>query len=394
MAQMDDYKPTYWYYYVKEENKKDIPLREFQKMNTVDSGSANTYSFEKASENKISSSSSNRVTENLTFVFDFSEVKGTASREAKDVLSGSILLRHKATIGSYQDVDIMDFVSKSTTIGSDGNPVVQYSRETPKVSEPFKVSQDKTGIEQFTIRSTSNEYYEKDTYEFEIDIQEDEIWMNTQYEEREYAVVLELVGTGDSGEAKKFPEGTTFWYQGVRRVAGQDNSSVIIPVKKEGKHLVTIQTELQGFEKGVNKIRASLYSSSVASYYNSISTSQKAEAEFMVKENLETALSISGTSDTENTLLQPGTSIQLAVSCKGASNIQQNVSVALYQYQHDAKNYKKILLNQIFVDSKEEVAPETTPNWVAKIKNQAEKGTYRLEFQYGDKVEYWDFIIL
>lgn len=246
---MDDYKPTYWYYYVKEENKKDIPLREFQKMNTVDSGSANTYSFEKASENKISSSSSNRVTENLTFVFDFSEVKGTASREAKDVLSGSILLRHKATIGSYQDVDIMDFVSKSTTIGSDGNPVVQYSRETPKVSEPFKVSQDKTGIEQFTIRSTSNEYYEKDTYEFEIDIQEDEIWMNTQYEEREYAVVLELVGTGDSGEAKKFPEGTTFWYQGVRRVAGQDNSSVIIPVKKEGKHLVTIQTELQGFEK-------------------------------------------------------------------------------------------------------------------------------------------------
>lgn len=394
VAQMDDFTPTYWYYYVTEENKKDISLQDFKKMNTV-SSTNNQYSFENASEGKITCSSSNRVTENLTFVFDFSEVEKSVATEAEKVLSGSILLRHQATIGSYTNVDIMDFVSKSTTTGTDGNPVVQYSRETPKISEPFKVSQDETGIKEFTIQPTSQEYYEKDTYEFQIDIQEDETWMNTQYEEREYAVVLELVettGNGSTEQVKKFPEGTTFWYQGNRISAGQENSSVIIPVKEEGKHLVTVQTELQGFTTGENKIRASLYSSSVASYYNSISTSQKAEAVFHVIKTPEIALSVSGSGNTENTLLQPGESIQLAVSSTGQIKSQQKVIVTVYQYQKSTKNYRKMQLDQIFETPTAELEFGDAI-WKTRIKEQAEPGTYRLEFQYGDKTEYWDFII-
>lgn len=394
VAQMDDFTPTYWYYYVTEENKKDISLQDFKKMNTV-SSTNNQYSFENASEGKITCLSSNRVTENLTFVFDFSEVEKSVATEAEKVLSGSILLRHQATIGSYTNVDIMDFVSKNTTMGTDGNPVVQYSRETPKISEPFKVSQDETGIKEFTIQPTSQEYYEKDTYEFQIDIQEDETWMNTQYEEREYAVVLELVettGNGSTEQVKKFPEGTTFWYQGNRISAGQENSSVIIPVKEEGKHLVTVQTELQGFTTGENKIRASLYSSSVASYYNSISTSQKAEAVFNVIKTPEIALSVSGSGNKENTLLQPGESIQLAVSSTGQIKSQQKVIVTLYQYQTNTKNYRKMQLDQIFETPTAELELGDAI-WKTRIKEQAEPGTYRLEFQYGDKTEYWDFII-
>ena len=391
VAQMDDYAPTYWYYHVSKDNVTDIPLNEFSRMNTT-SLEGNKYSFEAASGGKINSDSSNRVTESLTFVFDFANTENQSS-EAEKELSGKLMLRHKTQIGNYPNADIMDFVSESSsTDESTGDINITYTREMPKISNQFKVSKEATGIKNFSLTTKSQEYYEKDTYPLTINIEEDETWMNTQYEEREYAVVLEYVG--QDGQTQPFPEGTSFWYDGIRREVGQDNKSVIIPVQTEGIHEVIMKTELAGLELGSNKLKASLYSSSVASYYNSIATTENAEVVLNVKEKPKTSIYVTNEdASTDGTFVKPQDKMKLSVNCKKTDG--DTVSVSLYQYQAKTGQYQKCSLDTVFEDAKTEieVLSDTAGVWEATVLEQTQAGTYRLEFIYEDKAEYWDFII-
>lgn len=395
VAQIDDHTPTYWYYYCTDENKGEIKLSDFSRMNTEEAA-GDTYTFEKASGNKVSAVSSNRVTENLTFVFDFSntvqETGALYTREMQEEMSGNLMLRHHTTIGSYTNVDIMDFVLENSVTEGDGTITTKYTRETPVVSNQFKVSKTATGIEAFTVVTDKQEYYDKDVYQVAIAIKEDKEWMNTQYEEREYAVVLEYVENDGTERRKAFPEGTSFIYQGEMLLAGQNNKSVIIPVKTEGEHLVTIQTELEGFPVGSNQIRATLYSSSVASYYNSIATSEKAVASFEVLQKPDTVLSVTGGDDAnENTFLETGEMLKLSISCESADN--SPIGVNLYRYEKEGKHYEKCELEEVFENAVHEIMPGVTGYWECKVKDSATPGTYRLEFNCADNTEYWDIMV-
>lgn len=101
-------------------------------MNDSASGGAN-YSFSAASGGKLTDQSSNRVKENLSFVFDFSNVPEGASEwwpgctEDKMTITGHLQLKHETTIGSYSNVDIMDYVSERTDTSA-GEDAVTYVR--------------------------------------------------------------------------------------------------------------------------------------------------------------------------------------------------------------------------------------------------------------------------
>ncbi len=237
-----------------------------------------------------------------------------------------------------------------------------------------------------------------------MEIAEDPNYINTQFDEREYAVMLELLDNTDSTPTTKaFPEGTVFLYNGQKQVAGQGNRSVVIPVKTAGTHQIRIETGLEAFDTGNITIKASLYSSSVANYYNELKADQyTATVTFATAENPEYALSVNA--NAEDAIaemkaheIEKGAELSLKIKGQkgGLTDPDGTVSVKVYQYKN--RKYALKAWSDLFAGTEEPIslkageAGEVT--WNPKISETADAGTYRLEFTYQNKTEYWDLIV-
>ena len=407
VAQMDEYDTTYWYYYCTEDTS-EIALSKFTQMNTDASG-GKKYSFSAASGGKLTDQSSNRVTEKLSFVFDFSNVPEGASAwwpgctEAVKTIEGHLQLKHETTIGSYANVDIMDYVSERTDTSA-GEDAVTYVRAHPAISNRYEISKDATGILAFTVDSCDGKdtHYTRDTYGIQVEIAEDPHYINTQFDEREYAVMLELVdNTGSSNPpTKPFPEGTVFLYNGQKQVAGQDNKSVVIPVKTPGTHQIQIETGLEAFDTGNIMIKASLYSSSVANYYNELKADQyTAMVTFATAENPDYALSVNANAeDAEAEMkaheIEKGAELSLKIKGRKGGQIDPNGIASVKVYQYENGEYALKAWSDLFAETEESISlAEDEVIWNPKISKTADAGTYRLEFTYQNKTEYWDLIV-
>lgn len=407
VAQMDEYDTTYWYYYCTEDTS-EIALSKFTQMNTDASG-GKKYSFSAASGGKLTDQSSNRVTEKLSFVFDFSNVPEGASAwwpgctEAVKTIEGHLQLKHETTIGSYANVDIMDYVSEKTDTSA-GEAAVTYVRAHPAVSNRYEISKDATGILAFTVDSCDGKdtHYTRDTYGIQVEIAEDPHYINTQFDEREYAVMLELVdNTGSANPpTKPFPEGTVFLYNGQKQVAGQDNKSVVIPVKTPGTHQIQIETGLEAFDTGAITIKASLYSSSVANYYNELKADQyTAMVTFATAENPDYALSVNANAeDAEAEMkaheIEKGAELSLKIKGRKGGQIDPNGIASVKVYQYENGEYALKAWSDLFAETEESISlAEDEVIWNPKISKTADAGTYRLEFTYQNKTEYWDLIV-
>ena len=409
VAQMDEYDTTYWYYYCTEDTS-EIALSKFTQMNTDASG-GKKYSFSAASGGKLTDQSSNRVTEKLSFVFDFSNVPEGASAwwpgctEAVKTIEGHLQLKHETTIGSYANVDIMDYVSEKTGTSA-GEDAVTYVRAHPAVSNRYEISKEATGIEEFTVHLSDEKdtYYTRDTYGIQVEIAEDPHYINTQFDEREYAVMLELVdNTGSANpitKTKPFPEGTVFLYNGQKQVAGQDNQSVVIPVKTPGTHQIQIETGLEAFDTGDITIKASLYSSSVANYYNELKADQyTATVAFVTTENPEYALSVNANAGDANAEMkaheiEKGAELSLKIKGRKGGQIDPNGIASVKVYQYENGEYALKAWSDLFAETEESISlAEDEVIWNPKISKTADAGTYRLEFTYQNKTEYWDLIV-
>lgn len=409
VAQMDEYDTTYWYYYCTEDTS-EIALSKFTQMNTDASG-GKKYSFSAASGGKLTDQSSNRVTEKLSFVFDFSNVPEGASAwwpgctEAVKTIEGHLQLKHETTIGSYANVDIMDYVSEKTGTSA-GEDAVTYVRAHPAVSNRYEISKEATGIEEFTVHLSDEKdtYYTRDTYGIQVEIAEDPHYINTQFDEREYAVMLELVdNTGSANpitKTKPFPEGTVFLYNGQKQVAGQDNQSVVIPVKTPGTHQIQIETGLEAFDTGDITIKASLYSSSVANYYNELKADQyTATVAFATAENPDYALSVNANAEDANAEMkaheiEKGAKLSLKIKGRKGGQIDPNGIASVKVYQYENGEYALKAWSDLFAETEESISlAEDEVIWNPKISKTADAGTYRLEFTYQNKTEYWDLIV-
>ncbi|WP_418746427.1 beta strand repeat-containing protein [Frisingicoccus sp.] len=409
VAQMDEYDTTYWYYYCTEDTS-EIALSKFTQMNTDASG-GKKYSFSAASGGKLTDQSSNRVTEKLSFVFDFSNVPEGASAwwpgctEAVKTIEGHLQLKHETTIGSYANVDIMDYVSEKTGTSA-GEDAVTYVRAHPAVSNRYEISKEATGIEEFKVHLSDEKdtYYTRDTYGIQVEIAEDLHYINTQFDEREYAVMLELVdNTGSANpitKTKPFPEGTVFLYNGQKQVAGQDNKSVVIPVKTPGTHQIQIETGLEAFDTGDITIKASLYSSSVANYYNELKADQYTDMiTFSTAENPDYALSVNANAeDAEAEMkaheIEKGAELSLKIKGRKGGQTDPNGIASVKVYQYENGEYALKAWSDLFAETEESISlAEDEVIWNPKISKTADAGTYRLEFTYQNKTEYWDLIV-
>ena len=388
LASLDEQNLTYWYYYCTKDTT-DVKLADFKKMNTsnTSTGSGSVY-------DTIYTTSSSRVTENMIFVFDFEEVSDSDWQKVSN-LEGKIQLKHTYN-SSHPSVDIMDYVStESETSG--GTTKISYNREMPRQTDTFKISKDSDGITRFNVENAdqSSTYRQKDKMKFRLDITPDTTVTNTQYEEREYAVILKL--KNNNGEEIAFPEGTVFYYKGKQLATGKDNKYVIVPVSTVGSHEVEIESKLKGFDPNQYELTAALYSTSEEGYYNSIQVEKNADdktsADFTIQKDPVYALKVTENSASANNrkknhFASAGESFQFEVTSKGGE-ADDKVSIGLYQYSNG--KYKKVTLSTILEDNAE--LKTGTMSWNPKVKEGASTGTYRLEFVYHDKTEYWDFMV-
>lgn len=392
LASLDEQNPTYWYYYCTEDTT-DVKLEDFKKMNT-----SNTSSSQSGDSvyDTIYTTSSSRVTENMIFVFNFEKVSDSDWNKVS-ALEGNLQLKHTYNSSVYDSVDIMDYVSaESETSG--GTTTISYNREMPRQTDAFKISRDSDGITKFSIENAdqSSTYGQKDDMKFRLDITPDTNVTNTQYEEREYAVILKLKDK-TSGKEIAFPEGTVFHYNGKQLATGKDNKYVIVPVSTVGSHEVEIASKLEGFDVNQYELIAALYSTSEDGYYNSIkvsnNTDDQTSAGFTVKADPVYALKVTENSASsgdrkKNHFISAGETFKFEVKAKGGES-NDAVSIGLYQYNNG--KYKKVTLSTILEDNA--ILKTGTGNWTPKVQEGASKGTYRLEFTYHDKTEYWDFMV-
>jgi hypothetical protein len=239
--------------------------------------------------------------------------------------------------------------------------------------------------------------------------------MNTQYDEREYAVVLTLMKKSDSGyTSQAFPEGTVFLFQGERLQANANNKSVIVPVKRAGTYEVQIETTLSGYECGKYQLNAVLYSASVASYYNSLTTSLLSQTTFTVVPLPTYALSVTAGGVGASQIVSVGENLDITVKASrtaggssagtttgvGGTADEPDVTVTLYRYQSSSTGngtYTLVNMETVFTSKESTISADSDGvQWKPVICEGAASGTYRLEFTYGekgDKKEYLDFIV-
>jgi hypothetical protein len=324
---------------------------------------------------------------------------------------------------------MMDYVQAVSSTGSDGNLVTSYNRKCPAVSSRFYIGgATDTGLASLTLDNSIKETSaSRSTIKVNYRVTEGSPYINTQYEEREYALKVTLKSeadnaagnTGDDGsqndasmqDAISFPEGTQIYFNGTP-LQQLDDSTVIIPIKKALTGSFEIRTTLYGWNTVSNvtsgsgiELEAELYSSSVASYYNSIDTGLRGSTSvsFASTGSAASSYSLSATipeegMSTTNRILSDGGTLNALVKTVGGSDNEQ-VSVKLYQYMagKSGGSYSRLNTSQVFKSIETEITPAsadaTDPNWTPVISDTAESGTYRLEFTYGDKTDYLDFII-
>lgn len=406
VAQINNNNPTYWYYYCTEE-KKEILLSDFRQMNTTyentDENAKIQYNLYTASGNQINENEI--VTENLRFIFDFSNTK----EDIMTLQGASAKLKHTATINGVENVEIMDYTGQTAAENE-----ITYYRSFPKISNTWKISQNNTNIESFQMSMTNptTEYSTYDTYELQLEITENSEYSDTRCQERQYAVKLEKIETDENGNAKTdangniitgtFPEGMTISYNDQELTPTENNQVFILPVKSAGTHIFQMKTGLSAFhneENGIIMLRASLYASKDASYYSDLNLDKTAFLTFKAKAAPDYALFVSNANSQEEKahLFEKGEPLSLNIQTlkNGAVEPLDKAYMAIYRWNKQKQNYTHIEWSELF-DGEENIDIELTNDstiWTGHLLEEAAVGVYRLEFCYYDKIDYIDIIV-
>jgi hypothetical protein len=380
LANINDGSPTYWYYYCKEDTTK-INLSEFVCMNK-NQDSNEHYTLALASNGTVSGSTSTRITENLIFVVDF------VSTDMQDTLKGNLQLKHEYTSSAGEKKDIMDYLQKKT---SDNNTVA-YVRSYPLISNYFEINPNVDTIKEFSLDLQEDKAYENDILSVNISVTQNNEYINTRYDERQYSTRLTLFEQNNKGEWQQiaFPQGTVFTSGNSILKATEENKSVTVPTSISASTTVTIDTNLGGFEAGKKyKLCATLYSATDANYYNDLATLHEDSAEFSVVANTEHSLKVSA-----NTLLASWRVIKQKGVFSGGIQIKDDDTDGDYDkikvnlYKQNGESYSSVALTSIFDNT-----GITNSKFTWLVNENAQAGVYRLEFKYYDKVEYLDIII-
>lgn len=357
-----------YYYYICEENTDYINLLDFMKMGTNITIKNNIKpEFVKQYETGQAS----RITERIIFVFDFETTEFSSTGE----FQSSIYLSHSyGKDDSY--IDIMDYVKAEVNFEN-----ITYTRSYPKVVE-YSISTNKLedGIGNFELSFELDEYYDDELAKIVVNIEEDDIWTNTNLLEGKFGIKIESIV-----ENGKLPDGIQFIYKDKIYYPQSKNKYVIIPLNGFGDNdiyvnniLGTIRTTLDA------EFSASLVVLPDVQYLNNnlsnVDTLIDSTIKCEIIERDKGALKV----EVNNPILSSSDSLSLKVYLRGATNY---VSTKIYYKENGEYVLLDVTLPEI-----QAVYSGTSYN-IPLTNLNLEKGAYKIIFSNGVNEELINIII-
>lgn len=357
-----------YYYYICEENTNYINLLDFMKMGTNITIKNNIKpEFVKQYETGQAS----RITERIIFVFDFETTEFSSVGE----FQSSIYLSHSyGKDDSY--IDIMDYVKAEVNFEN-----ITYTRSYPKVVE-YSISTNKLedGIGNFELSFELDEYYDDELAKIVVNIEEDDIWTNTNLLEGKFGIKIESIV-----ENGKLPDGIQFIYKDKIYYPQSKNKYVIIPLNGFGDNdiyvnniLGTIRTTLDA------EFSASLVVLPDVQYLNNnlsnVDTLIDSTIKCEIIERDKGALKV----EVNNPILSSSDSLSLKVYLRGATNY---VSTKIYYKENGEYVLLDVTLPEI-----QAVYSGTSYN-IPLTNLNLEKGAYKIIFSNGVNEELINIII-
>jgi hypothetical protein len=416
VATINEGQPTYWYYYCeKDMTAQDIPLGDFVRMNQSNSTSSDRFTLYKASNGIVSDDSGDRVIEDLIFAFDFSGAGDSWVQKDVDELKLRVSYRYTTT-GNFSDVDMFDYclINRTKNNTDENQDSFEYSHTVPQFSSgSVYISKtadglthkddENTGIEIQVDKGSQNSgsYASRDIISGTITINEDRFFANTEifneYDRREYSVRLTL--TDEDNEPCVIPSGTEVQCGNLSFIVEQNSKALVIPVVEAGEHNFQINTNgTDGLKGGEWTLTAKLYSARDADYYNEIFTNHKDTTTVNIENTVNYSLQVTG----KEHIFKTDETASLTVNTTASEEVKaEKVNIRLFAYDSTTiADYEEIQLTDVFVNDTAEAidieidnSNKGNANWQGKIAQGAPLGTYRLEFTYHERTEYWDFII-
>ncbi len=396
----DPQRPTYYYYLVAADNgETTISLDEFCVMGTITkiSDLDNVKKPKFMQSYADSSSSFVLVKEDIVFIFDYMNVNweqpiGSVIDTTWKTYSfrggSNLILKHE-----YASKDIMDHVKT----GTDEEPDI---RETPKRTEYFiDATQNGITYDDEEISFEAEAYYDKDTLTLNLEFDETADWINTLFSEGEFSLMLELLNKNNA--SVEFPVGIEFIYKGNVYHVGVGGKHAVIPLESFGKHTIEIKNLLYKLysscnpedvlvdqDKPIARFKLTLYSAPDASYYNANDLIVGGERAYVIWEN--PTYSISASVSDENQIYQKGDTVNIDVTSylDGKEITPSDIEFSVEKKGTDGE-YQSATL---FVAQPSDTEPNK--NMTLTIGPNAEAGTYRLKFVYGNRTEYLYLIVL
>ncbi len=372
--------PTYYYYLVSSQNQTQINLLDFCVMGT------NTPIREMQTPPEFISiyndGGTSRITEDLVFIFDFLNVDWDTVGH-NFVTGAGITLKH-----IYDSDDIMDYV-KVTRDGENE----RVDRVSPVKTE-FAVNKSASGIDGDWIsdsRFVQNAYYDKDTaslkFVFNKDTSTDK-WVNTLIEDGEFSLKIEMVDI--FGTTLEMPVGIKFRYNNEVYSAKGGSDYAVIPLVNFGEHSIEIEnldyslynTYGENAERAL--FRMTVYSAPDANYYDSYETVIGSVWEYRIVASPTYSISV-GTDGGQNQILLQGEKIALVINCQTDDREATANEVKFSVQKKSGEEYTDYALfdGQLGV-----IAVQPSSNAVEwQVRSDAPAGTYRLRFEYGDRIE-------
>jgi len=379
MADMTASVPTYYYYILQTEEK--VNLLDFMQMGTTQK--IRNLDATPAFIAEYNEQQSDSLKERLLFVFDFEEVGNNWSWSQENDFAGKVTLNHMyVTEGESQE--IMNY--------TDGD------KESTVESVDYHVYNDVEGVQSFTMQFAEESYSEKGVAELNVSLLESTVAVDTRYYEGEFGIKLQMY---INDTLVNMPDGITFECNGETFLPDSENSYAVVGVNAFGNHTIKVDTSRFGItsktvsEGDIVELRATVYSAPEPTYHNSIITTQTDEATAKFTIGVSKLYNISVVTDNSLTdlLVKADEKLKFKLTTAQQNDDEAVVTVRAYKKQDDNFN-QRVALASLFTDSGyqlEQANEQTNYQWT--IDTDAEVGTYRLVFTFGNKTEYLYFIV-
>ncbi len=399
--------PQYYYYVVKTQTD-EIDIRQFMVMGTTvtiqelidDEIPSNEPTFMKFYETQAFV----RQNENLVFIVDLVDVKWEnvdSAIQSKYASGVNLTLRH-----TYDGKDIMDYAESDENSDSSSGRFARYS----PLPADYMVNDDKHGLNEneckaaFEVSSeykaSTPTYYDLDTSILNFKIVRDDYWVNTLFDDDELSLKVELIGADEN--PVKLPVGIKFIFNGEVCPIEYNGMYAVIPLGEipsdtsEVNYRIVVENLLYSMIDAVGgntaRFRLTLYSAPAADYYNSHDKVSEITASYNLAPN--PAYSVSATAEIRNRIFASGKKLTVKLDWRldgeELEKVPSKVQILLQKKNVNGK-YDNLAWDQLF----------ETPQGELKIGNNTYNiktdssfgGTYRLYVNYGDRQEYWYFII-